>query len=52
LGLGRSSSGLGLGSMLRSGSGSQSNYPTCLICLDQLTPEDFESGEAMMLDCK
>jgi hypothetical protein len=47
----RSSSGLGLSAMLRSGS-SSSGYPTCLICLDQLTPEDFESGEAMMLDCK
>lgn len=44
-------------SMRRSGSGllrSPSNvgYPTCLICLDQLTPDDFESGEAMQLDCR
>ncbi|WIA12290.1 hypothetical protein OEZ85_012346 [Tetradesmus obliquus] len=52
LGFGRSASGLGLGSLLRSGSSSQPSYPTCLICLDQLTPDDFESGEAMMLDCR
>jgi hypothetical protein len=33
-------------------SGSYIGMPTCLICLDQLTPEDFESGEAMYLACR
>ncbi|KAF8071294.1 hypothetical protein HT031_001377 [Scenedesmus sp. PABB004] len=31
---------------------SASGLPTCLICLDALTPEDFEAGEAMQLDCR
>lgn len=26
--------------------------PTCLICLEVLTPEEFESGEAIILDCE
>eukprot|EP00775_Hariotina_reticulata_P011441 gene11441-11587_t len=33
-------------------SGSAVGFPTCLICLDLLTPEDFETGEAMQLDCR
>lgn len=42
--------------MLRSVSMARSSsyvgMPTCLICLDQLTPGDFETGEAMYLACK
>ncbi|GMH38115.1 hypothetical protein BSKO_05999 [Bryopsis sp. KO-2023] len=30
----------------------QSGLPTCLICLEPLTPDDFESGEAMSLACE
>ncbi|KAK9917471.1 hypothetical protein WJX75_004708 [Coccomyxa subellipsoidea] len=35
--------------MKRSASGTQ---PMCLICLENLTAEDFECGEAMSLDCQ
>ncbi|KAK9817576.1 hypothetical protein WJX74_000863 [Apatococcus lobatus] len=34
-----------------SGSGG-GQAPVCLICLDNLTAEDFESGEAMALECQ
>lgn len=33
-------------------SASLGGMPTCLICLDNLTPEDFTSGEAISLDCE
>ncbi|KAL0028755.1 hypothetical protein WJX79_005101 [Trebouxia sp. C0005] len=33
----------------RSPSGTQ---PVCLICLENLTPEDFEAGEAIQLECE
>jgi hypothetical protein len=33
-------------------SGSYIGMPTCLICLDQLTASDFETGEAMYLACR
>lgn len=45
----------GTGSELRrsmSRSGSYVGMPTCLICLDQLTAGDFETGEAMYLACR
>ncbi|KAL3130900.1 hypothetical protein ABBQ38_000227 [Trebouxia sp. C0009 RCD-2024] len=28
------------------------NQPVCLICLENLTPEDFEAGEAIQLECE
>lgn len=31
---------------------SSSGLPVCLICLEPLTPDDFESGEAMSLECE
>lgn len=39
-------------SMSRSGSYLGLQLPTCLICLDQLTPLDFETGEALYLACR
>jgi hypothetical protein len=27
------------------------HFPICLICLEMLTPEDFQSGEAICLEC-
>lgn len=27
------------------------HFPICLICLEMLTPEDFQSGEAIQLEC-
>lgn len=36
-------------SLKRSPSGTQ---PVCLICLENLTPEDFEAGEAIQLECE
>eukprot|EP00879_Flechtneria_rotunda_P009722 GHRR01010171.1.p1 GENE.GHRR01010171.1~~GHRR01010171.1.p1 ORF type:complete len:347 (+),score=117.32 GHRR01010171.1:2-1042(+) len=43
------SSRSGFGSFSRSPS--FGGYLTCLICLDHLTSQDFESGEAMQLEC-
>lgn len=31
---------------------SNPDQPVCLICLEPLTADDFESGEAMKLDCQ
>lgn len=47
-----------LGRLLRTNSGgitskgSGNQQPVCLICLENLGPDDFESGEAMQLDCQ
>ena len=38
------------GSLKRSASAAA--QPVCLICLDALEPEDFESGEAIVLECQ
>ncbi|KAK9836250.1 hypothetical protein WJX84_008511, partial [Apatococcus fuscideae] len=43
--------GGGSGKLQRSPS-SGAQAPVCLICLDNLTSEDFESGEAMALECQ
>lgn len=29
-----------------------SGLPVCLICLEPLTPDDFENGDAMSLECE
>eukprot|EP00884_Botryococcus_braunii_P006267 jgi/Botrbrau1/15641/Bobra.4_1s0026.1 len=38
-------------SLKRVGSSAAMGQGTCLICLENVGPEDFESGEAMQLDC-
>lgn len=47
-----SKEGLQSGGRSMSRSGSYVGMPTCLICLDQLTAGDFETGEAMYLACR
>lgn len=45
MGLGGGGSGAGPSTM------GPPTYPICLICLEVLTPEEFESGEAISLQC-
>lgn len=48
----RRGSGMSMGRISKGMSRSGSDLPVCLICLEPLRPEDFESGEAMSLECK
>lgn len=43
---------LGSAALPRSSNSGLNLHPTCLICLEQLAPEDFENGEAIILECQ